>query len=512
MQVDMIRKAIINSKTFDELIVSIENRSNSHLYHIEVMDKINSLPIVYRPELVEIMCNYIHNQDDVEFWFEALRTYSTRLVTNKLLETPGMYEDDKNIPIIVFTSRAEILSIAPEYLQDAFNDVAYLIDEMYTPMTNTDFVIRVFTNDSSIDNEMMDSDTKREVIWIKNILHSENALLTYIDDHYSTITSKRANDNLYTRAKVIHGTIKAHSGLDLNEINITIDDVYAWYTYMIATFDYVLKHWSTHPIYTPQQYINQSVSILLNIIPTFDARSDLLLKIIQEATYVFDEKEHSDKLLEIKAIIRQYPELFPDLMIGASNDLSVVAMEAYDKTSSNIDRAGRKIYSGFKAYKDAENKVDSQLSKLTLALKNLFTGKQSARDKLIEGEEFSVIKVIKRIVTTSAIFSYSKVAGILYLITKHYLSNKVTKRERNRLVSELELEIKLLDEKIDDARGDGNRQAKYAMMRTRAELQKALEQIRYGLTADEKALKTARAVVSGKKSLEYTGPSKVEED
>ena len=67
---------------------------------------------------------------------------------------------------------------------------------------------------------------------------------------------------------------------------------------------------------------------------------------------------------------------------------------------------------------------------------------------------------------------------------------------------------KMLDEKIEDARGDGNRQAKYSMMRTRAELQKALEQIKYGLTASEKAMNTAKAVLNGKQNLDYMGPDR----
>ena len=50
------------------------------------------------------------------------------------------------------------------------------------------------------------------------------------------------------------------------------------------------------------------------------------------------------------------------------------------------------------------------------------------------------------------------------------------------------------------------------MMRTRAELQKALEQIKYGLTASEKAMNTAKAVLNGKKNLDYTGPNRSEEE
>ena len=43
-------------------------------------------------------------------------------------------------------------------------------------------------------------------------------------------------------------------------------------------------------------------------------------------------------------------------------------------------------------------------------------------------------------------------------------------------------------------------------MRTKAELEKALDSLKYGLTADEKIMNTARSVASGKKSTSYTAP------
>jgi hypothetical protein len=61
---------------------------------------------------------------------------------------------------------------------------------------------------------------------------------------------------------------------------------------------------------------------------------------------------------------------------------------------------------------------------------------------------------------------------------------------------ELETEIKLIDEKIQDARGDNNREAKYAMMRTKSELENALKKIRYGLEADSRSLSNAKSVLN----------------
>ena len=257
---------------------------------------------------------------------------------------------------------------------------------------------------------------------------------------------------------------------------------------------------------------------------SLEIKKCLSSEIIDEAfLYLFRYKDQLNKTVDIKKYFKIEIDLASNTVILNrviqdnptmiyDKNPSPIATEAFDRNSSKMDQASRKIYSGYKAYKDAENKVDSQLSKLVIRLKQTFNGGQSARDKIIEGEQISPIKVIKKIMTTAAIFSYSKIAGVLYIITKHYCSKAVTNKERRRLIGEIELEIKMLDEKIEDARGDGNRQAKYSMMRTRAELQKALEQIKYGLTASEKAMNTARAVVSGKKNLDYTGPNRSEEE
>ena len=61
---------------------------------------------------------------------------------------------------------------------------------------------------------------------------------------------------------------------------------------------------------------------------------------------------------------------------------------------------------------------------------------------------------------------------------------------------EIDSEIKMLDEKIEDARGDVNRQAKYALMRTRSELIRARDKIKYNLTATKDDIKTAKSYLS----------------
>ena len=59
----------------------------------------------------------------------------------------------------------------------------------------------------------------------------------------------------------------------------------------------------------------------------------------------------------------------------------------------------------------------------------------------------------------------------------------------------MERELEIIEEKIEDAKGDGNKQAKYALMRTRNDLKTAIQRIKYNLPADDRANATAQAVV-----------------
>lgn len=55
------------------------------------------------------------------------------------------------------------------------------------------------------------------------------------------------------------------------------------------------------------------------------------------------------------------------------------------------------------------------------------------------------------------------------------------KRERAKILRELEDEIQIVNEKIDDSRGDENKQKKYELMRIRNDLKRTQDKIRLGL-------------------------------
>ena len=535
------RKEFKNCTSFDEL-----GRLCDKYWYVfehfadEVRNKMYSLPIEFNESFIHFLLRSYHLDNDLTAdnlratYVSLLRDYSNRVVNEGLLKEPLIQSE--YIPMIVYsaTDHGKIHTI---YLAQAFDGYASEED------INKLFV----QHEYHLKSELLNADTDYvKYCHAVDILTSQAAYEDYIFQFTAKIENDHGTRYLELRSQHLWDKYITpyKSSIDISKIELM--DIYYFLTYIITSIEENMDYLVSSQKFIFEKGIRSvydSIDMMLLNIPIYpnpelahgrvaskiynqyrDIKKSLSMEIINEAfLYLYRYKDQLNKTVDIKKYFKIEVDLeknevvlvrvIPDnpTMIYDKNP-SPIAMEAYDKNSSKMDKASRKIYSGYKAYKDAENKVDSQITKLITRIKGVFTGKQSARDKIIEGEEISAIKIIKKIMTTAAIFSYSKIAGVLYVITKHYCSKAVTNRERKRLVEEIELEIKMLDEKIEDARGDGNRQAKYSMMRTRAELQKALEQIKYGLTASEKAMNTAKAVLNGKKNLDYTGPNRSEEE
>lgn len=148
--------------------------------------------------------------------------------------------------------------------------------------------------------------------------------------------------------------------------------------------------------------------------------------------------------------------------------------------SKNVNKLTTKAYGKYKDYKDAELQVDSQLTKMVEGMKNLALG--DTRTEIIEGKKMSVISLLKKILGGVAVYStFGPVKSAIAFVVRYALKKNRTASERRSLIIELNEEIEIIEEKIDDAKNDGNRKAKYNMMRTRSELIKARDRIRAGL-------------------------------
>jgi hypothetical protein len=61
------------------------------------------------------------------------------------------------------------------------------------------------------------------------------------------------------------------------------------------------------------------------------------------------------------------------------------------------------------------------------------------------------------------------------------LSKRTKEREKKRILLELETELKIVREKIEDAKGENEKQKKYQLMRIEADLEKEVMRIKHGM-------------------------------
>lgn len=226
------------------------------------------------------------------------------------------------------------------------------------------------------------------------------------------------------------------------------------------------------------QFLRELLSISYDLIDTYHYNQ--YLAIIDE--YVYKDTNHDIDTATESVSNSDYFNSFE------------AAMEAYKKNSVAIHKTENKIYKAYKNYKDNEDKVDSQLSKAVQFGKKLLIG--DVKTEIIEGKKFSAISLLKTALGTAALFSVNWIAALISIVVKYSLKKSVTVSEKRKICLELEAEIEMINEKIDDARSDGDREAKYSMMRTRTELENALKKIKYGLEADERSVNSAKNVIS----------------
>ncbi|MCM1214004.1 MAG: hypothetical protein NC548_05740 [Lachnospiraceae bacterium] len=518
---DQWRQAILNASTFPELEKACQKLPSLHLCSDEVMTKVNTLPIL--SEIDDLFLNYLCSQASKNpIAYSMIKAYSTRIVESGLFDHGDELESDY-IPLIVVSAQNrermhwQYFLTCSSYLNGCDERIlqALFVDGQY---------------DTALALSKDDPDLHRIVTDYIAVLSNETAYMDFVSDVHSLHLRAGFDVDIHKAASIIAQTMQLRSSEGWTNSGLDEDDIYTWLTYLIATYSMTKNyedHWDSNSIKMYAEDLFQSLGVVnqhIGLMETVPAqwKVDLINQLIERAHTLWIRTLDAtparinvvDKCL---ASVSFHPDPNDDSKANGGVQLAVsipiterwipdrceIAMEDYDETSTLVDKASRKIYRGYKSYKSAEKKVDSQLTKMALALKQQFSG--NPRDRIIEGEKFSVVRVIKKLVTTAAIFSYSKVAGVLYVIIKHCTGKNADNKERRAVISELKLEIKLLDEKIEDARGDGNRQAKYSMIRTRAELQKAVDQIQYGLKADQRALQTAKDVISGKRSTDYTG-------
>jgi hypothetical protein len=170
------------------------------------------------------------------------------------------------------------------------------------------------------------------------------------------------------------------------------------------------------------------------------------------------------------------------------SDAGKVARRASDKANQKFAKAATKDKTG--GVKAAVKRTLDPMEKFIQQQYDTLKEKDAneRRNIILKGGAGpKVMRWIKRsigLLCGSAVGSVVPAAAVItgitfigYIASDKYLDGK----ERAKLLRELEDEIMICNEKIDDSRGDDNKQNKYELMRIRNQLTRTSEKIRLGL-------------------------------
>ena len=130
-----------------------------------------------------------------------------------------------------------------------------------------------------------------------------------------------------------------------------------------------------------------------------------------------------------------------------------------------------------KAAKSVEDQVNNTIDKIKAA------DNSERREKLIKG---GLRVKIKRLIRVGIVTGVAGAIGnwwyaLVALVGQLLIDKGIDEMTKRELVDDVEDNLKLLDEKIEDAKSDSNKEAKYKLMRQRNALEKERNRLRYNL-------------------------------
>lgn len=151
-----------------------------------------------------------------------------------------------------------------------------------------------------------------------------------------------------------------------------------------------------------------------------------------------------------------------------------------------IEGAEKVVRDSLVALKKAEDTSSSAIDNMYYRAKNAFTNidVKKTQEDILRGETTRLSTIIKWALATGFAWVINPVIGILSGIMMWKRENKLTERERERLIVKLKNEVDIVNEKIRDAESDSDKKKKYQYMRLKQKLDATITALMRGEKAD----------------------------
>lgn len=162
----------------------------------------------------------------------------------------------------------------------------------------------------------------------------------------------------------------------------------------------------------------------------------------------------------------------------------------------NIAVQGEKISRGIahaiRSSQDSSRRVQVVAKRIPQHIDNLIDNtlgqmkkmdRDERRKRIIEGGfKVKLFKLIRNAATIGGLALIHPALAAITLLSSVAIDKTLDARVRRQILNEMEDELKMVNEKIEDSRGEGDRQKKYQLMRIRTKLERDIQRIQYRLS------------------------------
>lgn len=263
--------------------------------------------------------------------------------------------------------------------------------------------------------------------------------------------------------------------------------------------DLLVQNWERSRPYNESDYLNRFVERFWSYFSTYWGRNFTSIDFGEVDTLTVDSSEEYLKYLisfadkELDELKNAYEEEdnHPKVVHSPMNinpwGIAIEGKNSIKYQEKQGSRIGSNISKAFQNAIEGASHIISQFKKISSAVYKWITSDTKNQDKIVlDGRKFTFPGLIKRILLSYGLFHVNIVAGVCAWIFLWAKQKKANKASRRKMIMMLQEEIQMTEEKIQDATADGDRKAKYALMRSKNQLQNALNKLKYGYGVDLK--------------------------
>lgn len=199
---------------------------------------------------------------------------------------------------------------------------------------------------------------------------------------------------------------------------------------------------------------------------------------------------HSASILSNDNFIQEninYDELYS--YTESINNFVLHELSIANSISLAIDKVSSKIADLDAGQQTISNSIDSTARRISRAIDNAFNSE--SRERIIRGDILpSMSRMIKIILASGIMFWVNPFIAALYLVIRLVLSKKASKRERQLVLNELDVELIMIDKYIRQAEEKNDLKKVKELLLIKKKLQTQYTKLKYHMTVTDKEIDT----------------------